>query len=77
MQQITMQVDKNITHHYFDDYVNSVTMWCVANCAGDYSIEVFEAPTFSFPTKIVIDFNDESEAAYFKLSPLWVETIQE
>lgn len=72
-----MRVDKNIAHQYFDDYVNSLDMWCTANCSGNYDIKVSEAPVYNFPVEVIIEFTDESEAAYFKLSPLWAETIQE
>ena len=75
MQTITMKVDKNIHNQYFDDYVNSIDMWCAANCSGDYTIDVSEAPTYNFPTKISVDFVDESDATYFKLCPLWADLI--
>jgi len=76
-KKISMRVDKNITNRYFYDYVNSLDMWCAVNCSKAYNIIVSKAPVYTFPTEVVIEFTDESEAAYFKLSPFWVEEIRE
>lgn len=76
MQRINIEVDKNTRASYFEDYVNSIEMWCSANCSGGFDIEVSEAPTYHIPRKVTIGFEDAVDAAYFKLSPLWTEEIR-
>ena len=76
MKTVNIRVDKSVSHRYFDDYINSIDMWCTVNCSGDYSIKVSEAPTYKLPINVEIEFAEPSEAAHFKLSPLWTEEIR-
>lgn len=71
MTEIQIQIDKNTNHHYFDDYITSIHTWCSANCNGEFNIEVLESPTYNIPLKVTVNFYDMTDAAYFKLSPLW------
>ncbi len=75
MQKVTLKIDRNTQNRYVENYINSVDLWCAVNCTKPYSIEISET-IYHFPVNVSILFEDKCDATYFKLSPLWRETIQ-
>jgi len=72
--KLTMQVNLNLDHRKFDDYINSVDMWLTENSEEQYSIHVTSVSDYNIPAEIELWFKDPEDAAYFKLGPLWDES---
>jgi head-tail adaptor len=72
---LIMSVDRNIDHRKFEDYVNSIDLWCAANCESGYEVIVSEEESYHIPLEVKVSFEDEQEAAYFKLSYLWSDLV--
>ncbi|NJO62898.1 MAG: hypothetical protein HC836_33155 [Richelia sp. RM2_1_2] len=75
MDQVCIHVDKNTSLRLVEDYIDSVILWCGANCNGQYTVNVIETEVFKIKANIVINFDDANDAIYFKLSPVWTKEL--